>query len=81
MITPKDYIWPVIKDTIEAVWGFLSQLIGVVILAFFCVATIHYLQWFSPVVFGVIAFCYYVWRIISSRKKKSSVKPETIWHG
>ena len=62
MITPKDYVWPVIKDTIEAVWGFLSQLIAVAILALFCVAAIYYLQWFSPVVFGVIAFCYYVWR-------------------
>lgn len=62
MITTKDYVWPVVKETVETVWGFLFQVILGAVFTAFVIAVIHFLQWFSIVIFAILAFCYYVWR-------------------
>lgn len=62
MITTKNYVWPVIKETFETIWGFLAQVIIGAGLAAAVLTIIHFLQWFSLIPFAVIAFCYYVWR-------------------
>ena len=61
MITPKDYIWPAIKKATEIIWGVLSEFIVATIISSACIAIIYYLRWFSLIVFGIIAFCGYIW--------------------
>lgn len=61
MVTPKDYILPAIKKTSKIIWGVLSKVIANAIIISVCIAIVYYLQWFSPIVFGIIAFCGYIW--------------------
>ena len=61
MITPKDYIWPAIKKATEIIWGVLSEFIVATIISSACIAIVYYLRWFSLIVFGIIAFCGYIW--------------------
>lgn len=62
MITTKNYVWPVIKETFSTVFGFLFQIFLGFALAAIFLLIVHFLRWFSIVPFAFIIFCYYVWR-------------------
>lgn len=61
MVTPKDYIWPAIKKATKIIWGVLSEFIVATIISSACIAIVYYLRWFSIIIFGIIAFCGYIW--------------------
>ena len=61
MVTPKDYILPAIKKTSKIIWGVLSEFIVATIISSVCIAIVYYLRSFSIIIFGIIAFCGYIW--------------------
>lgn len=62
MITVKSYVWPVVRNMMETVGGFLFQMLLGLALGAFAITVVHFLQWYSAIVFILIALCYYVWR-------------------
>lgn len=62
MITTKNYVWPVVRNIFETVGGFLCQMLLGMAFGSIAIAIVHFLQWYSVIVFVLIALCYYVWR-------------------
>lgn len=62
MITTKNYIWPVVRNLITGVGGFLVQVLLAFAFGGVVIATITFLRWFSLVPFAIAALCYYIWK-------------------